>query len=1048
MGFRFGVFELDEQAGELRRAGMPVRIQPKPFELLCLLVRERERVVGSDELMQTLWPDTIVSPASLNRAVSHARRAIDDTGRGEVLKSVARRGYRFMGDAVAVDDASPDVLGDGGTRGGSDSRRESPSGSPAALPRTGARHFVGRQDALARLDAAREAVLVGETRIAVISGPAGIGKTRLAEVFSAEALRLGFFIGVGRCRDREGMPAFWLWTQVLRALVQEPTFREAIADRAASGELAALMPGLRDFTPEVLADLGDPEPVTVDPSSEGQRFRFFDAAMRVLRVCAQLRPIVLVLEDIQWAGSGSLRLLEHIALEFVGAPLLLIATVRDETRERGNPVDRTVALLRQQPDSESIELTGLSRREVGELLSAAIGGERNAPVDLISELYARTEGIPFFVGEATRFLEERGDLENPERIPRHGVTLPARAVDLIRRSIDGISADCAELLGAGAVLGREFAMSAATVVGEKNREEALDLFDEAIRAGILEESQEVVATYRFTHALFQEAIYDGLSPSRRARLHRAAAKRLEQQHAGALEPVLSELAHHHHQSIAVGDPERAFDFAVQAARQAERLLAWEQSAGHYEQAVASFEHFESVDPRRRVETLLALGEAHRLSGNRARRIAAFEQAVGVARAVESSKTFTRAAVGLCDVSEWSARIPENSNLILEEALAGTDSSDHVALARLTTRLGYLAVRDREIAEPYGREAVAFARKSQDPVALQECLYILLYIIGGPDHLDERSRLIDELSRAAEGCANRDAAVIALLDVACDGLVEGDLEKARNFREIAEQFGGRHPSPAMIWHRRLWDAGFALLQGRFDEAEQGIHDALLLGRRLAHPFARACFRGQLSILDRDRGKERSVVEQLGDTLENDRVGATHWSTAVVGRAAIALGEEDRARSLFEKLASSNFDDVERTLRWNGSIAEISMLAAELEASDQAARLLELLSSARDQHGLLPMPINYSGPLARPMAALSGVLGFADEALALYDEALESARGLDAKPTVARIQLEAAPILARSGDSARAAEFLRECSASSTEIGMPRVAEDAKRALERL
>ena len=458
MRFRFGAFELDEQAGELLRAGASVRIQPKPFELLCLLIRERARVVGSDELMQTLWPDTIVSPASLNRAVSHARRAIDDTGRGAVIKSIPRRGYRFVGDVTEVDLAaatSSSVQIDSDAHSKMDSGAASPTSVLGDRTRTSDSRgidelgFVGRRDALARLDAARESVVGGATRTALVSGPPGIGKTRLTEVFMEDAKRRGLFVVFSRCRDREGMPPFWIWAQVLRALVQEQSFREAITARAASGEIAALMPGFRDFAPEVMSDLGDPETGDLDLSSEQQRFRFFDAALRALRVCAQLRPIVLVLDDIQWAGSGSLRLLEHIALEFDGAPLLLLATVRDETRERGHPVDQTLSLLRQQARSESIELSGLSRGEVGELLRAAIGDGRPAPIDLISELYARTEGIPFFVGEATRLLEERGDLAHPERIPRNGVTLPARAVDLIRRSIDHVSVECADLLGRG-----------------------------------------------------------------------------------------------------------------------------------------------------------------------------------------------------------------------------------------------------------------------------------------------------------------------------------------------------------------------------------------------------------------------------------------------------------------------------------------------------------------------------------------------------------------------------------------------------------------------
>src|SRR5690606_22102055 len=112
MRFRFGAFELNEEAGELRRDGVPVPLQPKPFELLRLLLRERNRVVSTEELFDARWPGVAVTPSSLTRAVSLARRAIGDTHRGEILRSVARRGYRFVGDVVALEvGAAPRAVG-------------------------------------------------------------------------------------------------------------------------------------------------------------------------------------------------------------------------------------------------------------------------------------------------------------------------------------------------------------------------------------------------------------------------------------------------------------------------------------------------------------------------------------------------------------------------------------------------------------------------------------------------------------------------------------------------------------------------------------------------------------------------------------------------------------------------------------------------------------------------------------------------------------------------------------------------------------------------
>jgi len=1081
MRFRFGLFELDEQARELRRAGERVRIEPKPFELLRLLLRERDRVVPFDELMARLWPGEVVSLASLNRAVSHARRALDDLGRGALVRSVPRQGYRFMGPVREIADGdelaaplvtatpvavrpaarSPDpaVPRRPGTSDASAASEQGPSrieeGCPAAslAPESADRELVGRREPLAKLEALCDAVVAGATRIALVRGRAGIGKTRLVEELGRRARAQGLRGIVARARDGEGFPAFWLWIQVLRSLVDEAEHRAEILARIGSGELPLLAPVLRTFTPELAPELASvtgrvPERATElapDLSDGQQRFRFFDASQRALAACARRRPILLILEDLQWADSGSLRMLEHIALELRSAPLLLVMTLREEPREPGHRVDRTVALLRQQAECEPIQLGSLSRGDVAQLLGLAAG--RPVPVDLVSELYARTEGVPLFLGEAIRLLRERGDLDRPDRIPRDGATLPARAVGLIRRTIEGLSGPCAGLMRAAATWGREFSLPAAAAVAGCPREQALDLLDEAIRAGVVEPSADQTTGYRFAHALFQEAVYDEMALGTRARLHRAAARRLEQQHGGVLEPVLSELAYHHHRALAVGDPERAFEVAMRAAEQARTLLAWEQAAIHLEQAAAALEHLEVVDPRLRVETLLSLGEAQRVSGHRDRREAAFEAALEIAKGLGDASSEARAAIGLCDVSEWSAQAHPRAERLLREALDRVGPDDRVSRARLTARLAYLAVRERAESEPLGRTAAALARGSGDPDALQESLYVLHYLLAGPDDLAERERLVAELAGAAKSCRDREAAVIALLDIACDGIMQGDPERSRRHREMATELAGDDPSPTMVWHLRVWDTGKALLEGRFQEVEQGAYDALLLGRRLGHPYAGACFSGQMCILDRELGRDGAIVERLAGRTRNP-IGASSWSDAVLGRATRAAGDEAGARQIFDELMSQDPKALARNIRWNGTLVELSLLAVELGAAEQARPLLDLLSTARDQHGVLPIPIVYGGPFRRCMAGLSALLGLADDAIGFYEEALASAAALGARPTLARIGLDLAPLVARAGDTVRAGMLVRESLALADELGMARVAERGRAVLGRI
>jgi predicted ATPase len=198
-----------------------------------------------------------------------------------------------------------------------------------------------------------------------VTGPAGIGKTRLAEVASAEIEAAGGLLLSGRAREGEGVPAFWLWAQVLRRLLEAEGATEELSRAARhADELAELLP------------LEPAQPADAGRSPEQSRFLLFDGVARALERAARRRPLLVVLEDLQWAGAESLRLLEHLAHERVEAPLLVLATVREEPREPGHPLSRALALLRSEDQSVEIALAPFSRAEVGRSSRACSAGPR------------------------------------------------------------------------------------------------------------------------------------------------------------------------------------------------------------------------------------------------------------------------------------------------------------------------------------------------------------------------------------------------------------------------------------------------------------------------------------------------------------------------------------------------------------------------------------------------------------------------------------------------------------------------------------------------
>jgi len=970
---RFGAYELDEEAGELRRQGELVPIQPKPFELLRILVRERERVVSSEELLETLWPGVAVTPSSLTRAVSVARRAIGDTNRGELLRSVARRGYRFVAPVISLGSAAAPAAP-------SDAKSLEPAGDD----------LVGREAELERLRGAWGKAAEGHGGVIVISGPPGIGKTRVAERFAAECERSGAQALFGRAREGEGVPALWVWVQVLRRLLAgdaDGRVRGALANAAA--ELADLLPDLG------ASGASAPRDGALAPSPEQSRFLLFDAVGRALLAAARSRPLLIVLEDLQWAGQASLRLFEHVGIEAASAPLLIVATVRSGAEDAA-PAANLSRVLRSGTSGE-LALRGLSRGEVATLLAQKLGA--SAPPDLTSELFARTEGVPLFLREAIRLLGERGDLQRPERVRRWAVTLPDHVLDLIRRPLKQLTPECGALLAAAAVLGREFPLALAAGVAELPRERALDLLDEAEQAGVVESSPEDPATWRFSHALFQEAVYAGLAAGRRARLHARAARALEELH-GADERAIAELAHHHLQGIALGDPERAFACAGRAAERAHRIRDFEQAAMHRAQALAALEHLPGCDPGRRLDALLALGEARGLAGDRAGRRDAFGRALESARGLGRPDALARAAIGFCDLTEW-APSDEAARAALREALevAGDDPGLRSAIA---TRLAYLDIRaDLPRVEALAREAVELARASGDADLVIDACYVLHFGIAGPAGFAEREALTEEMRLAAPRAERPEEAVIALVDVASDRIAQGDAEGARRWRAEAEAVAGERPNPTMVWHLLAYDAGLAHLEGRFADMERLNAEARRIGQRIDHPYAAGVYVAHRVGLALERGDFEYVARAFGRAAESG-AGAVDWMRAVALRAELALGRVDEVRRRFEAIVAAGLEQLPRNIRYVSTLLELGHLCADLRDRERAPEFEALLAPYADLHGVLPVPICYGGPVAAALARLAALQGRSADARDFSARALAAAESLGAHPTANRLR----------------------------------------------
>ena len=428
-----------------------------------------------------------------------------------------------------------------------------------AAPATSA--LVGRRDEWNTLRNAWRRAAEGEALLAVIAGEAGIGKSRLGEELRDWVARQGFATSGSRCYSAAGGLAYAPVIQLQRSSAIAAGLRR-LGD-VWLVELARLLPELRDERPEL-----PPAPPLVD---DWQRARLFDALARA--VLADDRPLLLVIDDLQWCDSETLGWLHYLLSSRPRAPLLVVATARSE--ELG-PEHAARSLLRAaQASGQAVEIElGPLNRDDTAALAADLSG-RELAAEQRELLYRDTEGNPLFVVEWVRAgLVNGGSPSRRGGDAGDGWQLPPGARSVIEARLAQLSPAAQELASLAATVGRAFTFDVIARASSRSEEQVVEALDELWQRRIVQERG--VDAYDFSHDKLREGAYRRVGSARRRLLHRRVAQALERLHAGDLDGVAGELAAHYERA---GWLERSIDFYSRAAAVAQRVYAHEEAIG-------------------------------------------------------------------------------------------------------------------------------------------------------------------------------------------------------------------------------------------------------------------------------------------------------------------------------------------------------------------------------------------------------------------------------------------------------------------------------------
>ena len=895
---------------------------------------------------------------------------------------------------------------------------------PARLEVARPATFVGRADELARLEPLITRAAHGGRQVVLLGGEPGIGKSRLARELAVAAHARGSTVLQGRCDEDLRMP-YQPFVEALGHLVEHAA--DAVLERHVDehgGELGRLVTTFARRLPDA------PPPGQAEGDTE--RYLLFSAVAGLLNAEQAQRPVILFLDDIQWADTPTLLLLRHLVSADPRMRLTLIATFRSTELDDEDPLAKLLADLHREPDVTRVDLTGLDASDVAELARAASGQDLDsAALDAAHTLQRRTSGNAFFV---TEMLRHGDDLV--------GAQVPGSVRDVLERRLQRLGEPVREPLAAAAVIGQEFDLELVGGMIDEDVDVVIEAVDAAVDAALVLAPRRPGDRYAFAHGLIVTTLYEGLGPARRARMHRRAAGALEELCGEQPGARVGELARHW-LNAEPADLERALRYTRLAGEHAVAQLAPDDGVRWYRQGLDLFDQLGGGDDRTRLDLLAGLGDAQRQAGDPEFRTTLLE-AAALARRLQDGPRLVRAVLANNRGFVSASGVVDDERLsALEDALAAVgegDSADRaVLLATLAAELAF-SPADRERRVALSDEALALARRLDDPAALSRVLSLRFVTLWMPETLDERLANSDENVAAARRTGDPVAEFHAVHWRAAAFVEAGRLSDAARDVEHEAELAERLGQPTMRWLATYDHGNLEIIAGRLAEAEQHAHEALQIATLSAQPDALSFFTSQLTNIRYEQGRLAELQPLIAQVVA-DNPGIPAFR-AVLALACCEGDLDDEARRLLAHETSTAFAELPPDVTWLPGLAIYAEVAAHLQDPAAGEVLYELLAPWAGQ--VVYSGISAWGCVDHHLGAVAAVIGRYAEADEHLRRAAELNAALRAPIWVARTELATARLLLlRDGpqDRERGRALLERAASAAQRLGSATLARRA-------
>ena len=451
--------------------------------------------------------------------------------------------------------------------------------------------FIGREEELSALRAILTQAVQGSGQLTLIGGSAGVGKTRLAAELGEYATALGAQVAIGRCDERQNGLAYLPFAEILEAIFESAKgpdgLREMLGSEAA--DIARLVPQVH----RSIQDLESPSQL---PTEQARRALFIAVGDLLARV-GRAKPLVLIIDDLQWADESSMLLLIYLMRRLSKMRVLALATFRNVDLDVNSGFAHTLEEVLRDRTVQVLLLDGLALESCAMMLQELSG--QSPPAALLSTFLHQTEGNPLFIEELFKHLDEEKVLFDAagqfRPLKLNEISVPRNLRLVLQRRLNRLDRATRATLAVSAVIGRTFTYELLQSLAAGTAEALLDQIDTAERVGLIRSaSGQPGSQLEFSHELIRQTLLADISLPRRQHLHLAVANAIERSHSDSVAENAPDLAHHLYMAGASAEPERTIRYFRVAARQMVERFAYSEALGLLS---SSLELLPRVQPR-------------------------------------------------------------------------------------------------------------------------------------------------------------------------------------------------------------------------------------------------------------------------------------------------------------------------------------------------------------------------------------------------------------------------------------------------------------------